>query len=402
MRFAMLSLLLCGAIPAGAQQVPIRQLSAAEAVTSEKLPVLPVVRPLSDGHVILLQGRRVLLFDADLKSSTVAMDSTVLTSGPLTGLPPTIVPGLADTTYVLDMGSASLLTIEPSGKMGRMMALPRAGDASLLQSFASITSQFDPKGRLVYRGFFPRPPSTMVNGRIELPAAPDTFPIVRADFDSRTADTLAVVRVPSSSRRTTAMVDGRAVSKSTIYPFPIVDVWTMLPDGTIAILRGADYHLDWVGPDGARSSTPKMPFDWRRITDDEKAHIIDSVTVVQARSRERMDSMLKAQNLDRASNSITSSSIYNVDVAPSSALPDYYPSVRDGAMRADPDGNLWILPTTSSAAQGGGLLYDIVNRKGEVFERVQLPPRCSLAGLGKGRAVYLMCVGVLERRRVIN
>ena len=40
-------------------------------------------------------------------------------------------------------------------------------------------------------------------------------------------------------------------------------------------------------------------------------------------------------------------------------------------MKLDFDGNLWIPPTTTRDARGG-LLYDVVNRKGEVIERVQL------------------------------
>lgn len=47
-------------------------------------------------------------------------------------------------------------------------------------------------------------------------------------------------------------------------------------------------------------------------------------------------------------------------------------------------------PSTSMQARGG-LLYDVVNRKGEVFERVQLPPFCALAGFGVRGTIYLSC-----------
>ena len=88
--------------------------------------------------------------------------------------------------------------------------------------------------------------------------------------------------------------------------------------------------------------------------------------------------------------------------APAEDYPDYYPPVRDLSLRADPEGNLWILPTTSASAQGG-LLYDIVNRKGEISERVQLPANCSLNGIGPNGVVYLVCENTrLEKRRVIH
>ena len=70
------------------------------------------------------------------------------------------------------------------------------------------------------------------------------------------------------------------------------------------------------------------------------------------------------------------------EVAPASDLPDYMPPVlRSGLMKADAEGNVWILPSTSSQA-GGGLLYDIVNRKGELFQRVRLPAGRALEGFG--------------------
>ena len=34
-------------------------------------------------------------------------------------------------------------------------------------------------------------------------------------------------------------------------------------DGSVAILRGRDYHIDWINADGSRVSSPKMPFDWK-------------------------------------------------------------------------------------------------------------------------------------------
>ena len=69
-------------------------------------------------------------------------------------------------------------------------------------------------------------------------------------------------------------------------------------------------------------------------------------------------------------------------------MADYVPPIRDNSVRADRDGNIWILPNTSSAAKGG-LLYDVVNPKGELIERVQLPAERDVAGFGRGGVVFL-------------
>src|SRR5262249_14251752 len=68
-------------------------------------------------------------------------------------------------------------------------------------------------------------------------------------------------------------------------------------------------------------------------------------------------------------------------------LPDYHPPIRPVSGRADADGNLWILPTTST--QAGGPPYDVVNREGKLYQRVQIPPQSSIAGFAKGGVVYI-------------
>ena len=50
----------------------------------------------------------------------------------------------------------------------------------------------------------------------------------------------------------------------------------MTPDGTLAVVRGRDYHVDWLGADGRWTSSPKMPFDWQRVSDARKEALIDS------------------------------------------------------------------------------------------------------------------------------
>ena len=62
-------------------------------------------------------------------------------------------------------------------------------------------------------------------------------------------------------------------------------------------------------------------------------------------------------------------------------LPDYYPPIlQSGNIKADYDGNVWILPSTTTQA-GGGLLYDVVNRKGELALRVRSARRTRARGI---------------------
>ena len=70
-------------------------------------------------------------------------------------------------------------------------------------------------------------------------------------------------------------------------------------------------------------------------------------------------------------------------------LPDYRPPLTSsGAVRADLDGNLWIRPTLPRPIPGGPV-FDVVDRKGEMIDRIQVPPGYQLVGFGRGKVVFL-------------
>ena len=59
-------------------------------------------------------------------------------------------------------------------------------------------------------------------------------------------------------------------------------------------------------------------------------------------------------------------------------------------MKADLDGNLWIRTSATRAGAIAGPIYDVVNRKGELVDRVQLPAGRTIVGFGKGGVVYMV------------
>jgi hypothetical protein len=72
-----------------------------------------------------------------------------------------------------------------------------------------------------------------------------------------------------------------------------------------------------------------------------------------------------------------------------SELPDYRPAIAPGSARADLDDNLWIRTSAVRVGAIGGPIYDVVNRKGELVDRVQIPAGRQIVGFGKGGGVYL-------------
>ncbi|MGH7677290.1 MAG: hypothetical protein ACRENU_02410 [Gemmatimonadaceae bacterium] len=79
----------------------------------------------------------------------------------------------------------------------------------------------------------------------------------------------------------------------------------------------------------------------------------------------------------------------DIGVVHHTELPDYRPPLTQGnAVRADADGYLWIRPVQPKPIPGGPV-YDVVSRKGELVDRLQLPQGYTIVGFGKGRIVYL-------------
>jgi hypothetical protein len=79
----------------------------------------------------------------------------------------------------------------------------------------------------------------------------------------------------------------------------------------------------------------------------------------------------------------------NIAFVSPSELPDYRPAFTTGAVRGDADGNLWVR-TSASRPGAPGVIYDVINRRGELIDRVQLPASRTVVGFGKGGIVYML------------
>lgn len=430
------SAILAVANDAVAQARPaIRQLGTVEAKSKEPLGSANSVRPLSGGRLLVndVARRRVLLFDGALSGFTVVADSTSATANAYSGRIGGLIAYRGDSSLFVDPTSMSMLVIDASGKIARVMSVPRSEDAGLLGG-AIGGAAFDSKGRLVYRGALRRrmggpPPSG--GGLPVIPEPPDSAPIFRVDLQTRKVDTIGYIKTPKIKLDITRDSNGGINVTTQLNPLPIVDDWAILSDGSLAIVRGRDYHVDFTGADGTRLSAAKIPFEWQRLTDDDKVAFIDSVKA----ARERMGANAPvvagvpspqpgaggapgqggaqvfvfggpggagaADGPPRGGSGAPNAPQVNF-VAPSE-LPDYKPAFFSGAVRADNDGNLWIR-TIPTAAVAGGPVYDIVNRRGQLVERVQIPVGRTIVGFGADGTVYMSGrddgVGFVERARM--
>ena len=419
---------------AAQQKVPVMALSPVAAKSVDTFGAILNVRQLPNGSVLVNDAgrRRLLMLDPSLAKTTVVIDSTAGTSSSYGPRPTPLIAYLGDSSLFVDAASSSLLVIDPFGKVARVMSAPKPGD---LRFLGGGQAYVDDKGRLLYRGAMMIQQNRSMNpGERPAPVSPpDSAPILRADFDTRMVDTVGRVKLSNGTRVNMEQgADGKMSVKMTINPVQTVDDWAVLSDGSLAFVRGHDYHVDVVDAKSAEVvHGGKLPFDWKRLTDDDKQKLIDSARVASEAQQKAAAAAgangtfqmggppggglpggggggeVRVMVMTRdggggggatvggaelggvGGGRAMQMSAPKIDFVPLKEIADYYPAIRPGAAKADVEGNVWILTTTTAQSTGGELVYDVINKKGELFQRVRLPLGRSVAGFGKGGVVYL-------------
>jgi len=388
--------------------IPVRQLGPALATSRDTMGVFVTIRALSDGRVLVndVGHTRVMLLDSTFSRGRVVIDTVGGADASSPARAPrhsvTLIRYPGDSTLYIDRAAQSVLVLDQSGRVARVMALPRPQDIPYLAGGGEGGQpEIDAKGRLVYHGVYRpqlRPQDPNIRVPINISLQRDSAPIVRADFDTRTIDTLMALKLNLGALFDRVESDGQG-NVTLHYHVSVEDAddqWAMLSDGTVAVVSVQDYHVEFLDQDGTRRSGPKMPFDWKRIDDARKQFLIDSL-------KPSLDSINDAPgrtlNTPDGPRQLRSRYAFR----PKDKMADYEQPITTGAVKADLNARLWIVPHTSASAQGG-VLYDVVNRQGQLAERVQFPKNHALVGFGPKGEVYVLRIegknGFLERRKV--
>ena len=171
--------------------IPIRQIGPAEAVSKEPVGYVNGVRELSTGEVLVNDAgnRRVVLLDKRLAASKVIADSSVKTHNMYGKRPTLMVPYTGDTTLLLDVGARAFLVMTPGGTVTRVMSPPRPNDIGFMGGNGSGNPGFDAAGNLLYRAtIMPAFKAPVAGKPYDAPVMPDSAPILRGNFNTRTAD----------------------------------------------------------------------------------------------------------------------------------------------------------------------------------------------------------------------
>lgn len=436
-----------GALPIAAQQVKlpdVRPLAPILARTTEPMGAVSTIAPLPGGRVLVndILGRRVVMFDSTLAMVGIVADSTSATENAYGARGGGLLSYRGDSALFIDPASLTMMAITPAGVLAGVKAVPRANEISLLVGGPNGRPGFDMQGRMIYRGVA-RGPAPAANarptfGNFVMPQQPDSAPVVRVDPATRKLDTLGMFKIPKIDISVSQGNDGRINVQTKVNPMPTTDDWALLSDGTIAIIRGHDFHVDWVDTNKQVTSSAKIPFEWQRLSDEEKEMIVDSARTALEKQRAEAQRMMngaggpaafmagggaermmagggftvfsdgggappargaaaapaavpaRADTTSRGGRAAAAPAGFQIppiNIVPASELPDYRPPFGQQSALGDLEGNLWV--RTSAPVGEAGPIYFVIDRKNDVVARIQAPQGRIIVGFGREGIVYL-------------
>ena len=376
-RLSLATALVASATPALAQNVPTRTLSKPDAEYSEPFTQIAGVRELKDGRLIVIDPRDKTVQVVDLARAGATKLGREGAGPGEYGLPMRLMALPGDTTAISDMLNNRLLLINPNATVGGFVDLNvpppsggRGDGRGMVMIGGNMPTMSDAKGRMYYQG----PPFRMTDNG---PQSADSVPMIRWNRGSGKRDTLAWLRLPESANQVTSR-GGRGNQQVMVRigggpPFNGADQMLVAPDGRVAIVHHDPYSVDYVSETGQRTRGQPIRYDRQRISDGHKAEwreVQKSATGVQITN-------------DNGRRSAT--------IGPAGAQQDpevwggeFMPPFLTQALNFSNEGYLWVRRTGPA---GQPPTFDVIDRAGNVVQRVVLPKRSRIVGFGNG-AVY--------------
>lgn len=359
-----------------APNVQTVRLDRPEAEFPEPFSTVSGLRALSDGRVLVSDGRerRVVLLDFASKAArAVGRDG----AGPGEYAAPRRLWALrGDTTLLHDPGNSRYLVILPGGQPGPTVSLGEL-PVSGLQSVRGV----DAAQHFYFQLSNPQPPGS-------LGASTGEEVLVRWVRGATRVDTLARVAVPQGRAQGSQDLGGGMLRMLDNRPLAAEDAIVVGSDGRVAIVRAADYHVDWIEPDGRMVSGPPMRYQPIRITEAEKkAHMESMIVPGQIFVRGAPGGQARAMPRSVGGSSGSGRPLPPGFDEASMQWPANKPPFLGGAALIDASGRAWVLRTR--AHNDSIPAYDVFDVQGRLSSRVILPKRTRVAGFGRG-VVYVV------------
>ena len=363
-----------------------RSLGQPAARFPEDFGAIQTVRELADGRVLVADPLGKALYAVNMDAGT----RTVVGSegqGPEEYLQPDAVwPLPGDSTLLIDLGNGRLVALGPDFSFGPTMPIglsePRPGTPLVL----ALPQGVDARGRLYAR--------QMGGGLGRQP--PDSAAILRIDRASRSGEPVASFKLQDMTQTTSGGPNNRSVMISPI-PLSPEDAWGVAADGSIALARAGDYHVDWISPDGSVTSGPPVPYEALRIGTPEKEEYVAE----QGRSGGGVAVSVAINNGQVSMSFSRGTGAGRPREIDNYQWPDRKPPFYQGRLPVDGSNRVWVRRHVEA---GGPSTYDVFDRQGVRVGTITLDSGKRIVGFGAGW-VYVVAydefdLNYLERYRM--
>ncbi len=349
------------ALPAAAQQVPERRLTAADARFPHAFSSIRGLRELPDGRVLVADGIDEVLMLADFKTGRGETLGRVGQGPGEYKAPDALFPLPGGGTLLMDLGNARLNYLAADGKYREsapiavgspprmMMILPRGVDA---------------QGRVYFQ--------PGMGGRI-----PDSAVVVRWDRARSAFDTVAKVKLPEMNTQTSGGQNNQRMVQRP-RPYPVQDSWAVGPAGQVAIARGQEYRVDWVTPDGrVVRGTPVRVAPVPVRDPDKREYVADLSNALSVNMENRNGQVSMSFGRGGRAEDAEENAIAETE----------WPAVKPvfSAVWVSPAGEAWV---ERSVPAGAPRVMDVFDAGGQFKTQVLLPAGRRMVGFGNG-VIYL-------------
>lgn len=368
---------------ATAAQVTLKQ---PDARLAEDFGTIQTVRELSDGRVLVADPLGQALYVVDMSAGTRTVVGHEGEGPEEWKQPDAVWPLPGDSTLLVDLGNGRLVVLTPSLRFGPTMPLSLTAFEPGSIPLVAIPQGVDGKGRIYTRSL------GGLGGQL-----PDSGAILRIDRATRKADTAAMFKLPGRTQATSGGANDRNVRISNV-PLSPEDAWGVAADGSVAIARAGDYHVDWFGPDGKVTRGAAVPYEPVRIGTAEKEEYLAE----QGRSGGGIGIGVQVVNgsatMTFARGGAAGGPKREIDQY---TWPDQKPPMYQGRIPIDMQGRAWV---HRSMKAGDPSTYDVFDGRGNRVGTVALAAGKKILGFGKGR-IYVVAfddfdLSYLERYRM--
>ena len=363
--FMLATTLLLFALPAAGQQVPERRLTTADARFPHTFSSIRGLRELPDGRVMVADGIDEVVLIADLKTGKGDTLGRV-GQGPGEYKSPDAlyaIPGGG--TMLVDLGNGRLNYLGPDGRYRESSPIAQGTPPRLS---VIIPRGVDGQGRVYFQPAI----GGQRGGQL-----PDSASVVRWTRAASSFDTVGRVKLPEMHTSQSGDANNQRVSQRP-RPFPVQDSWNVGPNGQVAIVRGRDYRVDWITPDGRVVRGRPVTVTPVPIRDaDKREWVAEQANGLRVSMENRNGQM--SMSFGRGG---------NADQEEEDAI-----AATEWPAAKPPFSGVWVSPTGEawverSVPAGSPRIMDVFDAAGTLKTRIVLPAGRRLVGFGNG-VIYL-------------